>query len=52
MKLPLVASRALAKLAHRNMQLHCTIQAEQLWVADASDTVQIERTMVKIPPPV
>ncbi len=40
--IPLETSRALAKLAQRNMQLHCTIQDEQIWLSDTHDTVQVE----------
>ena len=29
------ASQALARLARRNMQLNCTIQDEQVWLADS-----------------
>ena len=50
MNLPLNTSRALAKLAQRNMQLHCTIQDGQIWLADNKETVQVELTMVKTPP--
>jgi len=50
MNLPLNTSRALAKLAQRNMQLHCTIQDGQIWLADNKETVQVELAMVKTPP--
>jgi len=40
--IPLETSRALAKLAQRNMQLHCTIQDEQICLSDKQDTVQVE----------
>ena len=43
-------SQALAKLARRNMQLNCTIQDEQVWLADAENRVQVDLTRVKIPP--
>jgi len=49
MNLPLDTSRALAKLAQRSMQLHCTIQDGQIWLADNKETVQVELTMVKTP---
>lgn len=49
---PAAASRALAKLARRNMQLNCTIQDEQIWLADAEDRVQVDLTVVKAPPAV
>lgn len=35
------AVRELAGLAQRNMQLHCTIQDGQVWVADDRHTVQV-----------
>jgi uncharacterized protein YaeQ len=47
---PAAASRALAKLARRNMQLNCTIQDEQVWLADAGERVQVDLTRFKIPP--
>lgn len=39
---PAAASQALAKLAQRNMRLHCTIQEEQIWLGDAGRRVQVE----------
>ncbi len=50
MNLPLNTSRALAKLAQRTMQLHCTIQDGQIWLADNKETVQVELAIVKTPP--
>ena len=47
---PAAASRALAKLARRNMQLNCTVQDQQIWLGDAEDRVQVELTLVKVPP--
>ena len=47
---PAAASLALAKLARRNMQLNCTIQDQQVWLADAQDRVQVDLTMVNVPP--
>jgi len=47
MNLPLDASRALAKLAQRNMQLQCTIQEGQIWLGDGNDAVQIELVTLK-----
>ena len=35
-------SRALARLAQRNMELHCTIQDGQLLIGDGTNAVQIE----------
>jgi uncharacterized protein YaeQ len=39
--LPAEAVRDLAGLAQRSMQLHCTIQDGQVWVADDRHTVQV-----------
>jgi uncharacterized protein YaeQ len=39
--LPAESSRALAKLAQRDMHLQCTIQDAQVWINDRSDAVQI-----------
>lgn len=50
-KLPPASSQALAKLAQRNMQLHCTIQDEQIWLADNDATVHVELASVKITQP-
>jgi len=47
---PATASQALAKLAKRNMQLNCTIQDGQVWLADAEDRVQVDLTFIKGPP--
>ena len=44
-------TRALAKLASRNMQLNCTIQDEQIWLADGKETVQAEMAKVRVPAP-
>ena len=38
MNLPLDGSRALAGLAQPNMQLQCTIQEGQIWMADGKNT--------------
>ena len=45
--LSLDASRALAKLAQRNMRLQCTVQEGQIWLGDGTDTVQIEPVVLK-----
>jgi len=47
--IPLEASRELAKLAQRNMQLHCTIQDGQIWFSQGDETVQLELSKVKTP---
>jgi uncharacterized protein YaeQ len=44
---PTAASQALAKLARRNMQLHCTIQEQQVWLGDAEDRIQVDLTTTK-----
>ena len=38
---PQEASRALAGLAQRNMQLHCTLQEGQVWIGDGTGAVEI-----------
>ena len=40
-------TRALARLAQRNMQLHCTIQDGQIWLANNEETVPVEVLTVK-----
>lgn len=40
-------SLALAKLASRNMQLQCTIQDGQIWLAGMDDRIEIELTVLK-----
>ncbi len=49
--LPAESTRAIAKLAQRNMQLQCTIQDGQVWLGDGNDSVMIERVTLKVPPP-
>lgn len=46
---PPAASQALAQLAQRNMQLHCTIQDRQLWLGDADRRVQVDFTTLSSP---
>ena len=48
--LPLAATRSLAKLARRSMQLQLTLQDGQIWVADSEQTVAIELAILKQPP--
>jgi uncharacterized protein YaeQ len=50
-RLPPASSQALARLARRNMQLHCTVQEGQVWLADEDHSVQVELAAIKIPPP-
>ena len=45
--LPPSTSQAIAKQAQRNMQLNCTIQDEQIWLADKNQSVQIELVAIK-----
>lgn len=40
---------ALAKMAQRTMQLHCTIQDGQVWLADDRETVPIELMTLQSP---
>jgi len=49
-RMPAEASRALAGLAARSMQLQCTVQDGQLWLSDAATTVQIELTALQSAP--
>jgi len=48
--LPIESTRAIAKLAQRNMQLQCTIQDGQVWLSDGNDSAQVERVLLKVPP--
>ncbi|MEY4705689.1 MAG: hypothetical protein RL042_1894 [Nitrospirota bacterium] len=45
--LPLDASRALAQLAQSSMQLECTVQEGQIWMAAGTNTVHIELITLK-----
>ena len=45
--LPLDGSRALAQLAQSSMQLECTVQEEQVWMADGTNTLQLELAVLK-----
>ena len=47
MNLPLDGSRALTTLAQSSMQLQCTIQEGQIWMADGENTAHIELTVLK-----
>ena len=46
---PAAASQALAQLAQRNMQLHCTIQDQQVWLGDAENRVQVDLNTLSSP---
>lgn len=47
--LPVDSTRAIAKLAQRNMQLQCTIQDGQVWLSDGNESVVVERIVLKKP---
>lgn len=47
MNLPLDGSRALATLARPSMQLQCTVQEGQIWMADGKNTAHIALTILK-----
>jgi len=47
MNLSVDGSRALATLAQPSMQLQCTIQDAQIWMADEKNSAQIELTILK-----
>ena len=47
--LPSESTRAIARLAQRNMQLQCTIQDGQVWLSDGNESVQVERAQLKEP---
>jgi uncharacterized protein YaeQ len=47
MNLPLDGSRALATLAQPSMQLQCTIQERQVWVADGAKSAHMTVTIFK-----
>ena len=47
MNLPLDGSRALATLAQPSMQLQCTIQEGQIWMADGENRAHIALTILK-----
>ena len=47
MNLPLDGSRALATLAQPSMQLQCTIQEGQIWMADEANSTHMTVTMLK-----
>jgi uncharacterized protein YaeQ len=45
--LPVESTRAIAKLAQRNMNLQCTIQDGQVWLSDGNESVVVERAFIK-----
>jgi uncharacterized protein YaeQ len=47
MNLPPDGSRALTTLAQPSMQLQCTIQEGQIWMADGENTAHIKLTILK-----
>lgn len=48
-KIPETASKTLEKMAHRTMQLQCTIQDGQLWLSNDEQTVQVDLINLKQP---
>lgn len=48
--IPLETSRALAKLAQRNMQLQCTVQDGEIWFSSGDETVHLVLNKVKATP--
>ena len=47
MNVPVDGTRALATLAQRTMELHCTIQDGQIVIGDGKDAVQLELATLK-----
>ena len=47
--LPPESTRAIAKMAQRNMQLQCTIQDGQIWLNDDKESVQVNFARLKEP---
>ena len=48
--LPVESTRAIAKMAQRNMQLNCTVQDGQVWLSDGDESVMIELMALKALP--
>jgi uncharacterized protein YaeQ len=48
-KLPAATTQALARLAQRTMQLQCTIQDGEVWLADENERIEVERITLKAP---
>jgi uncharacterized protein YaeQ len=47
--LPAATTQALAKLALRTMQLQCTIQDGEVWLADDNERIEVERITLQVP---
>ena len=47
--LPPAASLSLARLARRTMQLQCTIQDGQIWLADENDRIEVDVKLLQSP---
>jgi len=45
--LPATTTQALATLAQRTMQLQCTVQDGEVWLADDNERIEVERVMLK-----
>ena len=48
--LPVESTRAIAKMAQRNMKLHCTIQDGQVWLGNGDESVMVALVTLKAPP--
>ena len=48
--LPVESTRAIAKMAQRNMKIHCTIQDGQVWLGNGDESVMIALVTLKAPP--
>ena len=49
--LPFAATQALAKLAQRTIELQCTIQEGQIWIADAEHRIEVDLQVLKLAAP-
>jgi len=47
--LPAAASQSLTMLVQRSMQIQCTIQDGQIWVADKNNTVHVDLSLAALP---
>lgn len=48
-RLPGAAAQALSRLAGRNMELHCTIQDDHVWLSDGKETVDLVPETLQAP---
>lgn len=49
--LPIESTRAMAQMAERTMQLHCTVQDSQVWLSNGDNSVMIELVKLKATAP-